>query len=225
MTLAERVHVARRYQRAIRLETDVRDPSALEGFICPKSSCELLDVMARHIFETGQGAFTWTGPYGGGKSSLAVVLGMMLGDNKTLRDTAAKLLGISVSRNLNRALPTGERGWRILAVTGRRDRPAQVLGEALEAQGFMKRRRTPKTWSEKYLLETVTSIALKSRFSGGLVIFVDELGKFLEGAARDGTDIHFFQDLAELASRSNRRLLVVGILHQAFEEYCASSLQ
>ncbi|MCY4608612.1 MAG: ATP-binding protein [bacterium] len=219
MSLTERVHVARRYQRAIRLETDVRDPSALEGFICPKSSSELLDVMARHILETGQGAFTWTGPYGGGKSSLAVVLGMALGDSETLRHGAAQLLGTSVTRNLNRALPAGKRGWRILAVTGRRDRPAQVIGEALEAQGFMKRRRAPKTWSEKHLLETVTSIALKSRSSGGLVIFVDELGKFLEGAARDGTDIHFFQDLAELASRSNRRLLVVGILHQAFEEY------
>ena len=53
----------------------------------------------------------------------------------------------------------------------------------------------------------------------GLAVFIDELGKFLEGAARDGTDIHLFQQLAELASRSGGRLLVVGILHQAFEEY------
>ena len=45
------------------------------------------------------------------------------------------------------------------------------------------------------------------------------MGKFLEGAAHDGTDIYFFQELAELASRSDRRLIVIGILHQAFEEY------
>ena len=42
---------------------------------------------------------------------------------------------------------------------------------------------------------------------------------FLEGAAYDGTDLYFFQQLAEIASRSNNRLIVIGILHQAFEEY------
>ena len=45
------------------------------------------------------------------------------------------------------------------------------------------------------------------------------MGKFLEGAARDGSDVYFFQQLADMASRSNGRLIVVGILHQAFEEY------
>ena len=51
------------------------------------------------------------------------------------------------------------------------------------------------------------------------MIFVDEMGKFLEGAARDIADVYFFQQLAELASRSEGRLVVVGILHQAFDEY------
>ena len=68
-----RTRVARRYQRAIRIDTDLGNPAALEGFICPRSSAEVLETMARHVAENGQGAFTWTGPYGGGKSSLAVV--------------------------------------------------------------------------------------------------------------------------------------------------------
>ena len=54
---------------------------------------------------------------------------------------------------------------------------------------------------------------------GGLLVLVDEMGKFLEGAARDISDVYFFQQLAELASRSKGRLIVVGILHQAFDEY------
>ena len=57
------------------------------------------------------------------------------------------------------------------------------------------------------------------RAGGGLIVFIDEMGKFLESAAYDGSDIYFFQQLAEIASRSNNRLVVVGILHQAFEEY------
>ena len=49
--------------------------------------------------------------------------------------------------------------------------------------------------------------------------FIDELGKFLEGAAQDGSDIYVLQQLAEAASRSKGRFLFVGVLHQAFEEY------
>ena len=78
MPLADRVSVSRRFQRAIRIDTDLSDPSALEGFVCPSSFGVLLENMARHISESGQGAFTWTGPYGSGKSSLAVALSALL---------------------------------------------------------------------------------------------------------------------------------------------------
>ena len=79
MVLADRVHVAGRYRRAIRLEADLGDASALEGFICSRSSADVLESLARHVLDTDQCAFTWTGPYGGGKSSLAVALGSLLG--------------------------------------------------------------------------------------------------------------------------------------------------
>ena len=45
------------------------------------------------------------------------------------------------------------------------------------------------------------------------------MGKLLEAAAQEGADIYILQQLAEAASRSNGRLVIVGILHQAFEEY------
>jgi hypothetical protein len=54
---------------------------------------------------------------------------------------------------------------------------------------------------------------------GGLIVFIDEMGKFLEAAAQEGTDLYPFQQLAEAASRSSGRLIIVGVLHQAFEEY------
>ena len=220
MALTDRVRVARRYQRAIRIDTDFGDPVALEGFICPRSSAEVLETMARHVLETGQGAFTWTGPYGGGKSSLAVVLGAMLNGNRVLRNEAATILGERTSSLLLEAMPPRTRGWRVVPVSGRRDKPAQVIGEAVEAAGLLTGGNKLKTWSDKKLLDALKEIASRNpRAGGGLAVFIDELGKFLEGAARDGTDIHLFQQLAELASRSGGRLIVVGILHQAFEEY------
>lgn len=219
MVLADRIHIARRFQRAIRIDTDLGDPAALEGFICPQSSAEVLKTMARHVAESGQGAFTWTGPYGSGKSSLVVALSAALNGNEELRRYAALALGKKTASLIWDALPPGTKGWRMLPVVGRRDRPAQVIGEAIEAAGLLTGKR-PKVWSEKRILEVLDELAARnSRSSGGLVVFIDEMGKFLESATHDGSDIYLFQQLAELASRSNKRLIVVGILHQAFEEY------
>lgn len=218
MALADRVHIARRFQRAIRVDTDLADPAALEGFICPPSSADILKTMARHIAESGQGAFTWTGPYGSGKSSLAVAFSALLNGDDDLRYYAASVLGESTADPVWDALPPRNKGWRVLPVVGRRDRPAQVVGEAIEATGLIP--KAPKTWSEPLALESLQNLAAQyPRAGGGLLVFIDEMGKFLEAAAHDGTDIYFFQQLAELASRSNKRLIVVGILHQAFEEY------
>ena len=219
MALSDRVHIARRFQRAIRIDTDLAGPAALEGFICPPSSADILKTMARHVAENGQGAFTWTGPYGSGKSSLAVAFSALLNGNDDLRYYAASVLGESTADPVWDALPPRTKGWRVLPVVGRRDRPAQVIGEAIEATGFLTG-KTPKTWGEQHTLECLQNLAVQyPRAGGGLLVFIDEMGKFLEAAAHDGTDIYFFQQLAELASRSNKRLIVVGILHQAFEEY------
>ena len=219
MALADRTHVARRYQRAIRIDTDLGDPAALEGFICPRSSAEVLETMARHVAESGQGAFTWTGPYGSGKSSLVVALSAALNGNKALRRRAASILGLDTAALLAKALPPRTRGWCILPVVGRRDRPAQVMGEAIRAAGLLAG-RGPRIWTEQRVLDMLEEISARNpRASGGLAVFIDEMGKFLEASAHDGSDIHLFQQLAERASRSSGRLLVVGILHQAFEEY------
>src|SRR4051795_7301929 len=114
MTLAERVHIARRFQRSIRIDTDLGDPKALEGFICPRSSINILTTMARHVSETGQGAFTWTGPYGSGKSSLVIALSALLNGSAQHRALAARTLGPELSRTLEAALPPKTKGWRIL---------------------------------------------------------------------------------------------------------------
>lgn len=219
MTLSARVKVARRFQRAIRIDADLAHPAALQGFICPPSASELLMRMARHVMEDGQGAFTWTGTYGSGKSSLALALGAVLGPDGPLKDHTAQALGKETVARLWDALPPRKKGWRVLPVVGCREPLAQVMGEAIENTGFL-RDQQPVAWTEQRVLSSLQEIAMQfPRVGGGLIVFVDEMGKFLEGAIYGETDIYFFQQLAEVASRSGKRLLLVGILHQAFEEY------
>jgi len=219
MPLNERVHIARRFLRSIRIDTDFGEASAIEGFICPRSSADMLATMARHVADTGQGAFTWTGPYGSGKSSLVVALAALLNGDAGLQDRAAKLFGRKLTNTLRKALPTGSRGWRVVPVVGRRDDPVAVVGEAVKKAGLVA--RLPRGgWTESNLVKALNKAAAeKPRTHGGLILFIDEMGKFLEAAAQDGADIYLLQQLAEAASRSNGRFLLVGVLHQSFEEY------
>ena len=112
-------------------------------------------------------------------------------------------------------MPVTEQGWHVLPVVGERAKSEDLFGAALREtriRGISRRR----TWDRKAVFGALAKMAHER---DGLLVFVDEMGKVLEGAARDGHDIHFFQELAELASRSDGRLVVVGILHQAFDEY------
>ena len=59
----------------------------------------------------------------------------------------------------------------------------------------------------------------ESQSNRGVLLVVDELGKFLEHSAQLGTDIYFYQEIAEAAARSRGKLVVVGILHQSFDQY------
>ena len=218
MPLAERVTVSRRFQRAIRIDTDLDDPSALEGFVCPQSSAMVLEAMAQHLAESGQGAFTWTGPYGSGKSSLAVALSALVGPDASARQEAASVIGQDTAAAVWSAMPPKKDGWLVLPIVGRRDRPERLVEEAVHAKKLGRGLRS--SWSEKQALDALWRIATRNPDNaGGLMVIIDEMGKLLEGATRDGSDVYFFQQLAEMASRSDGRLVVVGILHQAFEEY------
>ncbi len=219
MALNERVRIARRFLRSIRIDADLGDAAAIEGFVCPQSSADVLTMMARHVSETGQGAFTWTGPYGSGKSSLVVALSALLNGKAGSQKEAAGVFGQNLAKTIRTALPTGTKGWRILPVVARRDNPVVVISEAVERAGLVT--RLPRDgWTESNLIDALTGVAAsRPKTHGGLVLFIDEMGKFLEAAAQDGSDIYILQQLAEAASRSKGRFLVIGVLHQAFEEY------
>ena len=204
--MTDALAIAPRFRRSVRIDSDFASATAIEGFYCPASFQAALIFMAAHVADTEQGAFTWTGPYGGGKSSLALALACLFGAPKRVREQAVSLFGEEVTTALKVALPHFPARWSVLPlVTERRSISAQLaqfLGLSASSSsasilGEIKRRTT----------------------SRGLLIIMDELGRGLEAAADGDGDIHLLQDIAELASRSKGKLIFVGILHQAFEEY------
>lgn len=218
MPLSDTVHVERRFQRSIRIDTDLQNPDALIGFICPESSAAVLSTMANHITESGQAAFTWTGPYGSGKSSLVVALSALTAKSKTQRDQSKRAVGEETSQKVWTAFPPGKQGWTTIPVVGQRAPARKIIGDALIQNGLAYL-EPDEGWNDTNIVQTLLNAANNIPGKAGLILFIDEMGKFLEGAARDGSDLYLFQQLAEIASRSNGKLIVIGILHQAFEEY------
>ncbi|RII28688.1 MAG: ATP-binding protein [Geobacter sp.] len=221
MALSDIVNVAQRFQRSIRIDSDLGSQSALDGFICPRSSTDVLLQLANHVSSTGQGAFTWTGPYGSGKSSLVIALSALLNGDPNLRNIARKSIGNDDADIISDSLPLQKKGWKIVPIVGRRSDPKLAIIEALEEKklaNFDKKKQI----TDEYVVNKLLDIANEQLTTyGGLILFIDEMGKFLESAARDESDIYIFQQLAEAASRSNRRLIVIGILHQSFHEYAS----
>ena len=217
--LQEQLHIAPRFLRSIRIDTDIGSKETLNGFVSPESSNHVLLTMARHLQETKQSAFTWTGPYGSGKSSLAAAFITLLSNQNVDREQTNAVFGERVSNTLRTAFPPQRKGWRVLPVVGRRDSPVRVLGDAVKQSGLVSRK--PRGgWNDENLVSTLLRVAnTKPNDYGGLVLFIDEMGKFLESAAHDDTDVFVFQELAEAASRSKGRLILVGVLHQAFDDY------
>lgn len=212
------VSINGRFLRSVRIDEDDKN-SVLDGYVFTKSTSEILENFSKQQADTGQGAYTWTGPYGSGKSSLAVVLSALLAGSEDDRKIAAKKTNKKFAKNLWTSLPPGNDGWKCISVIGRRGNPSGVIDEGIKASGYAKR---AKISSPEKVIETLKSIATGGeKDSGGLILFIDEMGKFLESAALTDGDAYFFQLLGEAASRSNGKLIVVGILHQSFQEYAS----
>ncbi|RYH07768.1 ATP-binding protein [Tropicimonas sp. IMCC6043] len=219
--LSDIVTVSRRFQRSVRLDTDHAIEGALQGYVCHGSSRQAMDTMARLFQETGQRAFTWTGPYGGGKSSLALLLCQTLGGSAQQNQAGLQLLGDMPG--FHDAFPQEAEPWLVVPLVGRRANPVADLREALadavareDKPSRTKRRQIDPAGRD--VIERLVKEA-SARPEAGVLLVIDELGKYLEAAADGDADIHFFQELAEAAARCHGRLLVVGVLHQSFDQY------
>lgn len=215
--LSSIVDLRQQFLRSVRIDADYGRSDALEGFVFQPSARLALDTLARHINETQQRAFTWTGPYGSGKSSLALALCSLVSPEKRIQDAAKSVLGLVKGDPILEAFSaSAQNGWVVLPIVGRR---APVEGEiALAIDRLPYRRKGGRRMQDRNIIAELTALANAPGRKGVLVI-IDELGKFLESSAHAGGDIYFYQLLAEAACRARGKLVVIGILHQAFEQY------
>ncbi|WP_337882566.1 ATP-binding protein [Chromobacterium haemolyticum] len=217
--LSDIVQISRQYQRSIRLDADIGRADSLAGYICHATAASVIDGMSKQLANTNQRSFTWTGPFGGGKSSLAVALASALHSDKPLRVRAREILSLNSKSAFDTAFPV-HTGWMLVPVVGRRGSVVAELEAAIRrAQGKSANSRN-KPSAQSVIADLLQEA--QDRPGDGVLVIIDEMGKFLEASALgSGDDVYFFQELAEAAARSEGRLVVVGVLHQSFAQYSA----
>jgi hypothetical protein len=215
--LSTHVHISRRFLRSVRIDDDYGRTDALEGFVLQPSARAALETLSRHLLETQQRAFTWTGPYGGGKSSLALALLSLVHPNKEVQQAAKRVLGVRRQELITKAFDSApDDGWTVLPIVGSRASVIESIAERIDTLPYRRKSNVPLA-NRDVIAELVALAETKNR--RGVLVIIDELGKFLEHSAKSGDDVYFYQQLAEAASRTKGKLVVIGILHQAFEQY------
>jgi hypothetical protein len=235
--ISDLFHIQSRYLRSANLERDFSDPKAIKGYVLTPQAQNSLERLSLGLAaKSGQRAWRITGNYGAGKSSFALVLAHLLaGNNSELPANLRQVVNfnkIGVSRpRLLPVLVTGSReplavallrslSSALLETCGRGRLPA-VIDKVQSQVAHATEGIIPDSAVLNLIAEANEHITTSGKGTG-LLIIIDELGKFLEFAALnpDKQDIFLLQSLAENASRSGKTpLFIVGLLHQGFQAY------
>jgi hypothetical protein len=245
--LSDYIQVGTRFLRSVNLEKDYTGGQRNGDYIVTPNARQVLTRVTEGLrSKSPYRAWTITGPYGVGKSAFAVYLTRLFcpnGDSTVAArqqlqgvdsDLAHRLLGAQ-------ALQDSRKGFLPILITARRA-PASVcilqgISSAI-ASAEERQFQSPaknilqllhKAHRDSFIdsstvvgaLAEVNSAAINAGYSGVLLL-IDELGKLFEFAARSPhkADVFLLQQLAEQASRSaDQPLLLIGLLHQSFQDY------
>lgn len=229
------LRISSRFLRSAQLERDFRDPDALGSYVLTHDTRVNLSRLLKGTRSvSGQRSWRVTGDFGSGKSSFALLLANVLSPSSA--DLPKHLRGLPGDMGL----PRSRRGFLPVLVTGSRQQMSLALLSALSAslhQNIDGRKKlkvraaveetlaAPKSNLDQrviaLLMQTSAELRQHDLFDGVLVI-IDELGKFLEYSALnpEKQDVYFLQQLGEASSRSGENcLFTVGLLHQGFSTY------
>ncbi len=241
------VSIRGRFRRSVDLARDVYADGPLDGYVVTVTARQTVRRLARALRDAdAPRAWSVVGPYGGGKSAFALFAARLLGGHDDAGERlagadaeAAAMLGEARGGAFCPVLVGGSREPLGTALLRGLHRAACLNADALgtladEAETLLEEAEagTPPTERNVTELFERAAEAVHDATGGGLFVVVDELGKLLEYAALhpDASDLFALQRLAERAARSDvdapdpKRppLLLLTILHQAFDRYAGS---
>ena len=252
--LADHISVLGRFARSTNLERDVDRLEPLDGYIV---TARALDVVERVATVAGSGAaggaWSLTGPYGSGKSSLALLLDAAFGHAGPTRTRAWKLIdetSPTVGESIRRAHEnhrTMDSGFHRGLITAGSEPIGRTLLRALQSAVFRRYGELPSSGTFRAantLKKAIEDAAANDPHRAGpsatdvveiarclaenapLLLIIDEFGKNLE-AIGDSTeaDPYLLQQLAEAGQGSGLPIFLLTLQHLSFENHLADAAE
>ena len=187
MTLAEQYSIAVRHQRSTRIDSDL-SVEFFSSLVYHGTAQTALETLLRQFGQTNQSAYTLTGPYGSGKSTIALLLTGLLNADKTIYDAATKTVNGQTQQLLSKSI-LYNKGWLQIRSVGGVNTPVDVFWNATlnalkehpntTALTNKYQKMTPK--NEADLISHWESLFIEvNPFVDGVLILADEMGKTLE---------------------------------------------
>ena len=248
--LADVLSVRGQFARSANFERDAESAEPLDGYVVTARALDVVERVTTAASGPAGGAWSLTGPYGSGKSSLGLLLDAIFGPPGPAREGALRKLASaspSVADELLRVLSQHQcrsQGFYRALVTADREPVARTVLRGLHravvrrhgkvpgsvefpassllklAQRRASRVDDPVDASVSELVEIARCMASQSP----LLIVVDEFGKNLEAASRDeASDTYLLQRLAEAGQGTGLPIFVLTLQHLSFEEYLADA--
>ncbi|MBI3346978.1 MAG: hypothetical protein HY020_07175 [Burkholderiales bacterium] len=226
------------HTRSAALDRDIQDPSAISGYmVTAAASAALKQIGTGLADQASQRAWKVVGPYGSGKTALAVVLSQLSAGQAAFPATYDL---VAASAPKVAALFAGSRRMPIAIVGSRNSLGSALASSASKAlaawrtksAGSMRKaldlpagtyKGAPFNASAGDIAADLAAVAQGEGY-GGILLLIDEVGKFVEHAALrpEEGDLIALQQIAERAcTRGDDKLAIVVMLHQHFSSYAA----
>ena len=250
--LADCIAVSGRFARSANLERDAGHAEPLAGYVVTARALDVVERIAGSAAERPSGgAWSLTGPYGSGKSSLALLLDAAFSPPGETRDNAWQLIDDAspaageLVRKAHERHGTGETGFHRALVTANREPITRTVLRALHAAVQRTHGRIPpasRFRAAGTLRNALADAAARDPRRTGpsppavvdvarclaaeapLLLIIDEFGKNLEAIAeRSDADPYLLQQLAEAGQGSGLPIFMLTLQHLSLEDHLSVS--
>ena len=248
VALADYIAVVGRFARSASLERDIARREPLDGYVVTARALDVVERIATTAANgAAGGAWSLTGPYGSGKSSLALLLDAAFGERDATRAAATELIEATspavadLLARAHQARGTDERGFHRAVVTASREPLHHTVLRALESAVIRAYGTIPSTRTFRAAKTLKTALADAASDDprrvgpspadllevarclaedAPLLLIIDEFGKNLE-AISDGSDAdpYLLQQLAEAGQGAGLPIFALTLQHLSFEDY------
>ena len=245
--LTKYVSVVDRFARSVNLDRDYDQKDPLNGYIVTDRAQNVVERVAETA-ATGKsgGAWSLTGPYGSGKSSLAILIDAVFGPSSTTRglawqliDEASPPIGKLIRQSHDR-YQTDFKGFHRGLVTANREFLCLTILRSLHlavirsfgkiptirkfrAANLLRRALEDANSNDPSRTPSPTSVIEIARClaeDAPLLLIIDEFGKNLESIRGDNnSDPYLLQLIAEAGQGLGLPIFILTLQHQSFDDY------